>query len=288
LYIQCVIKYDKLFNIQFNCYLLLRRIYFNFPQFRNEIGDYIITSITNLAKFQGQNEWNKSLESRQFSYYLLINDKILSKKIKEFIKDKCKIDSLDNDEMNKLADVAMRLPVLDVSYKIYSLDQNTLERIYDRPVIENSDVQISVTLTKYNDVNNNLVVYSRYPKIKNCRWFIIIGNVKTNEVLAFEKIGFKGKRNKIINFTAPKEIDEDSIRLYIMSDSYFGLDQEYNINLKQINKGIMDKYGIIEIKKNKKEEEDKKKTKDDEDVEKETQKGDDEEEDEEDLYLENW
>ena len=43
-----------------------------------------------------------------------------------------------------------------------------------------------------------------------------------------------------------------------MSDSYFGLDQEYNINLKEINKGIMDKYGIIEIKQNKKREEDKK------------------------------
>ena len=216
------------------------------------------------------------------------NDKILSQKIKEFITDKCQIKSLDKDELDKLADVAMRLPILDVSYKIYSLDQNTLERIYDRPVIENSDVQISVTLTKYNDINNNLVVYSRYPKIKNCRWFIIIGNVKTNEVLAFEKIGFKEKRNKTINFTAPKEIDEDSIKLYIMSDSYFGLDQEYNINLKEINKGIMDKYGIIEIKQNKKSDEDKNKDKEDEDVEKETQKGDDDEEDEEDLYLENW
>ena len=75
--------------------------------------------------------------------------------------------------------------------------------------------------------------------------------------------------------------------LYIMSDSYFGLDQEYNINLKQINKGIMDKYGIIEIKAKKEVKEDKKIEKDDEDIEKETQKGEDDE-DEEDLYLENW
>ena len=213
------------------------------------------------------------------------NDKVLSDKIKEFITKKCKIDSLDKEELEKLADVAMRLPILDVSYRLYALDQNTLERIYDRPIIENSDVQLSITLTKYNDTNNNLVVYSRYPKIKNCRWFVIIGNIKTNEVLAFEKIAFKEKRNRKINFTAPKDIDEDSIKLYIMSDSYFGLDQEYNLNLKQINKGIMDKYGIIEIKQ-KKEVEEKKEEKNDED-EKETQR-DDEEEDQEDLYLENW
>ena len=214
------------------------------------------------------------------------NDKILSEKIKEFITDKCRIDSLDNDELNKLADVAMRLPILDVSYRVYSLNQNTLEREYNKPIIENSDVQISITLTKYNDIKNNLVIYSRYPKIKNCRWFIIIGNVKTNEVLAFEKIAFKEKRNRKINFTAPKDIDEDSIKIYIMSDSYFGLDQEYNLNLKKINKGIMDKYGIIEIK-TKKEEKQEKVEKNDEDFEKETQK-DEDEEDDEDLYLENW
>ena len=73
-----------------------------------------------------------------------------------------------------------------------------------------------------------------------------------------------------------------------MSDSYFGLDQEYNINLKQINKGIMDKYGIIEIKQKKDVDNDNNKEKneddkDDEDTE--TQKGED---DEEDQYLENW
>ena len=214
------------------------------------------------------------------------NDKILSDKIKEFITDKCRIDSLDKDELNKLADVAMRLPILDISYRVYALNQNTLEREYNKPIIENSDVQISITLTKYNDTKNNLVVYSRYPKIKNCRWFIIIGNVKTNEVLAFEKLAFKEKRNRKINFTAPKNIDEDSIKLYIMSDSYFGLDQEYNLNLKKINKGIMDKYGIIEIKP-KKEEKEEKIEKDDDEFEKETQKGEDEEDDE-DLYLENW
>ena len=230
-------------------------------------------------------EYIKKLSSNKNS-----NDKILANQIKEFITDKCKIDSLDNDELNKLADIAMRLPILDVSYKVYSLDQNTLDRIYDKPIIENSDVQISITLTKYNDIKNNLVVHSRYPKMKNGRWFIIIGNIKTNEVLAFEKIAFKEKRNRKINFIAPKEIDEDSIKLYIISDSYFGLDQEYNLNLKQINKGIMDKYGIIEIK-NKKEEKEEKENKiekDDEDIEKETQKGEDDDESDEDLYLENW
>ena len=216
-------------------------------------------------------------------------DVLLKEKIIDFVKNTCDIKNLSKDELEKLADVSMRLPILDVSYRVYALDSNTLERVYDRPIIEKSDVQLSVTLMKYNDIKNNLVVYSRYPKIKSGRWFIIVGNTKTNEVLAFEKVAFKEKKNKKINFTAPENIDESSIKLYIMSDSYFGLDQEYNLNLQQINKGIMDKYGIIEIKDKKVEKEEKSEDKKEEndDVEKETQK-DENEEDDEDLYLENW
>ena len=214
------------------------------------------------------------------------DEKILSNKIKDFITKTCHINSLSIDELNKLVEVSMKLPILDITYKLFALDQNTGDIIYAQPITENSDVQLSVTLTKYNDTKNNLVVYSRYPKIKNCRWFIILGNVKTNEVLAFEKVAFKEKRNCKITFTAPKNIDEDSIKLYIMSDSYFGLDQEYNVNLKKINKGIMDKFGIIEIKQKKEIKDEDIKEKDEDKFDEETQKGDDE--DEEDLYLENW
>ena len=215
------------------------------------------------------------------------DDKYLYNKIKDFIINTCQINSLSKDDLNKLIEVSMKLPILDINYKLYSLDQNTGDRIYNRPLIENSDGQLSITLTKYNDTKNNLVVYSRYPKIKNCRWFIILGNVKTNEVLAFEKVAFKEKRNCKINFTVPKNIDEDSIKLYIMSDSYFGLDQEYNINLKHINQGIMEKFGIIEIKPKKDSESDINKVNDEDklDEDTETQKGED---DEEDQYLENW
>ena len=55
-------------------------------------------------------------------------------------------------------------------------------------------VQISINLTKYNETKNNLVFNSGYLKMKDCRWLIIIGNIKTYEVSVFEKIPFKEKR----------------------------------------------------------------------------------------------
>lgn len=82
IYVTTMTKFDKIFPLQYINYLILRRIYFTFPQYKNEISDLIISTLSNLCKFQGQFEWNTSLESRQFAYYLLSKDQDLSKKIK--------------------------------------------------------------------------------------------------------------------------------------------------------------------------------------------------------------
>ena len=82
LYVDLIIQYNRIFPLQYISYLILRRIYFIFPQYINNIKDKIIKALSNLSKFQGQFEWNTSLESRQFAYYLLLNDKNLSKDIK--------------------------------------------------------------------------------------------------------------------------------------------------------------------------------------------------------------
>ena len=81
LYVDLIIQYNRIFPLQYISYLILRRIYFIFPKYISNIGDKIIKAISNLSKFQGQFEWNTSLESRQFAYYLLLNDKNLSQKI---------------------------------------------------------------------------------------------------------------------------------------------------------------------------------------------------------------
>ena len=213
-----------------------------------------------------------------------------TKDIVKFLKEECKINNMPNDEFENLINVIGKLPILDVSYKLYALSQ-TNERIYDKPIIELSDVQILLSLTKKNDVKNNLIVHSRFGKIKNCRWFIVIGNIKTNEILAFEKVSFKEHLHRKINFIAPKEIDNDSLVLYILSDSYFGLDQQYYLKLLDINEGIKKRFGIYEIKTKEnyyKGEKEKKETEQSEfGDDKETNK-DDEEEEDEDTYFENW
>ncbi len=72
----------------------------------------------------------------------------------------------------------------------------------------------------------------------------MIGNTKTNELLGIKKISFRGSVTKNINFICPKDIDNESIQLFLFSDSYIGIDQQYPIYLDALNKRICKKYNL--------------------------------------------
>jgi hypothetical protein len=82
IYVNAMLPYNRIFPLQFICYLILRRIYFTFPKYKKQISDAILKALDNLCKFQGQFEWNTSVECRQFAYYLLAHDKDMSTRIK--------------------------------------------------------------------------------------------------------------------------------------------------------------------------------------------------------------
>ena len=188
LYINTLIKFEKIFPLQYICYLILRRIYFNFPSYKPEIGDNIVLVLSNLCKFTGQLEWNKSVESRQFAYYLLANDKDLGKKIKSataispsdvryenFILKKTNLtigfSTLASIEAGKK--IEKKIEVLDEQSLVYvsmGLDDNDANNIAIRLYKYDSD------LNKWNQVYQNddlkfengmrkLVLYSKEPSL---------------------------------------------------------------------------------------------------------------------------
>ena len=188
LYINTVIKFEKIFPLQYICYLILRRIYFNFPSYKPEIGENIVLVLSNLCKFTGQFEWNTSVESRQFAYYLLANDKDLGKKIKSataispsdvryenFILKKTNLtigfSTLASIEAGKK--IEKKIEVLDEQSLVYvsmGLEDNDANNIAIRLYKYDSD------LNKWNQVYQNddlkfengmrkLVLYSKEPSL---------------------------------------------------------------------------------------------------------------------------
>lgn len=63
--------YEKNFDLQFVCYLILKKLYFTFPQFRKNIEDILAVILTNICTFKEDIERSTSIECRQFLHYLL-------------------------------------------------------------------------------------------------------------------------------------------------------------------------------------------------------------------------
>lgn len=61
--------------------------------------------------------------------------------------------------------------------------------------------------------------------------------------MGIQKLTLKEKATKSINFTCPYfDKYDESLKLYILSDSYFGLDQEIPISIYGRNKHLVNKY----------------------------------------------
>jgi hypothetical protein len=56
LVLNTLILYENFFDLQFICYLILKRIYFIFPQFIKNIEDLLTTSLINLCSFKNEEE----------------------------------------------------------------------------------------------------------------------------------------------------------------------------------------------------------------------------------------
>ncbi len=182
-FVSIVIKFNEDFDIQYISYLILKKIYFSFPNYRNEIREYIPNVLNNLCQTHEQKQWNLSVGSRQFAYYLLINDKELNTKIKS----STEISPLDI----KVENINLFNPEIDFGFNNEILiDQGTfvekiIEVLYDNSLIfilfyldsELNGNDIDVKLYKFDykmniwkqifkdkefkNINNKYIIYSR-------------------------------------------------------------------------------------------------------------------------------
>jgi len=66
-----------------------------------------------------------------------------------------------------------------------------------------------------------------WPKAKNEGWWLVVGMEEADELFALKRITIRGSVNTHdLNFEAPLEPGEYTYNVYLMSDSYIGLDQQ--------------------------------------------------------------
>ncbi|XP_062952899.1 activating signal cointegrator 1 complex subunit 3 isoform X4 [Cynocephalus volans] len=78
----------------------------------------------------------------------------------------------------------------------------------------------------------NCAVTPRFPKSKDEGWFLILGEVDKRELIALKRVGYvRNHHVASLSFYTPEIPGRYIYTLYLMSDCYLGLDQQYDIYL---------------------------------------------------------
>ncbi|VBB27123.1 unnamed protein product [Acanthocheilonema viteae] len=78
-----------------------------------------------------------------------------------------------------------------------------------------------------------------FHKKKIAGWIVIIGEKDTGEVLCCKKIPpITGSKRLTVPFRMPKRLGRHIFTAFIMSDSYIGIDQEYNLHCEIVEKKV--------------------------------------------------
>lgn len=149
--------------------------------------------------------------------------------------------TLDDDVRNdllrlpddKMADVAVfcnTYPNIEVAYDVKDPDHVTagdpvqvavkLEREIDEEDIEEEDLAGLGTVSS-----------ALFPGEKKESWWVVVGDTKTNSLLAIKRVNLVHKQSVMLEFLAPEEAGDYELTLFCMSDSYLGCDQEYSLSL---------------------------------------------------------
>ena len=153
LVLNTLIIYENEFDLQFICYLILRRIYFIFPQFRKETEDLLASSLINLCKFQSKEERKNIIECKQLLNYLLKegND-TLKGKINHRLESKGKNLNIELEKNEIIDNSLIEYDILN----LYDFNLKTGYPLYTR-------IEAGSKFFKYIEVENkNSIVYIGY------------------------------------------------------------------------------------------------------------------------------
>ncbi|GFZ10594.1 U5 small nuclear ribonucleoprotein helicase [Actinidia rufa] len=123
---------------------------------------------------------------------------------------------------SQLIDVAQfcnRYPNIDLTYDVVEGDS----------LRAGEDVSLQVTLERdllESRTEVGPVDAHRYPKTKEEGWWLVVGDTKSNQLLAIKRVSLQRKAKVKLDFAAPGEAGKKSYTLYFMCDSYLGCDQE--------------------------------------------------------------
>ncbi|XP_013419499.1 activating signal cointegrator 1 complex subunit 3-like isoform X1 [Lingula anatina] len=164
---------------------------------------------------------------------------------------------IERKEISQVYTVLQQLPVIDVKMTVrgwWEGETGQVEKMVPMshkggsrpdkdwiPVHADQEYVLNVELRRANKVkkHDSKAYTSRFPKPKDEGWFLVIGEVDKKELIALKRVGYVRNRTNVQLALYTPEIPGRVIyTLYLMSDAYLGLDQQYDICLDVVPASI--------------------------------------------------
>ncbi|GMI70138.1 hypothetical protein like AT2G42270 [Hibiscus trionum] len=121
----------------------------------------------------------------------------------------------------QLLDIAKfcnRFPNIDLSYEL--IDSENVR------AGEYATLQVTLERDLEGKTEVGPVDAPKYPKAKDEGWWLVVGDTKSNQLLAIKRVSSEESKGE-----TPTEAAEKAYTFYFMCDSYLGCDQEYSFNV---------------------------------------------------------
>ncbi len=207
LILNSLIIYENLFDLQYVCYLLLKKIYFRFPQFKQNIEDLLIKNLINLNNFNSPEERKIIMECLQFLHFILKEgDENLKNKLKTIIEEKkININLEENLPFDKISVEYEKLVFSDFNLRfgfpyLCNIDAGGEFAKYFEIENPNSLIYIGIAINAY-DINIKLLKYCPNVKIEDNNYDELTDNDHFIEVFKLDRFDCSEIPLKIILYT---------------------------------------------------------------------------------------
>lgn len=129
---------------------------------------------------------------------------------------------MDQRKLREVANFVNRYPNIEVGFDVADADS----------IASGNVVNVKVQIAREGDEDEDVgpVIAPFFPKKKDEGWWIVIGDPATKTLFAIKRVTLQHKLTVKLDFIAPKA-GHHALKVYLMSDSYNGCDQELDMDL---------------------------------------------------------
>ncbi|XP_067120382.1 activating signal cointegrator 1 complex subunit 3 isoform X2 [Centruroides vittatus] len=155
---------------------------------------------------------------------------------------------LEENQIEQIYDTLTKLPIINVSLALKGFCEDLekerelfVGQVGTRSESQWIEVQVDkeyILMVKLERENRRKkgetkALAPKFPKQKEEGWFLVLGDVEKRDLIAMKRIGYIGtqSRHQLVFYT-PEKAGRYVYTLFLMSDCYLGLDQQYEVCLK--------------------------------------------------------